>query len=404
MWNDNSCYKRITFNAVYILILMLLLSCFLSPTKNDCIAHAAAENLEEEIQDNVDDILGEIDTDEFDYYVTNDFNFDFFKVDSFKNLVAKVLTGEFFSEYDSLLEFFSSSFLESFKQIFSFALTIFAMVVLFEIFSNLCADKYSDLKKSVKFIFSIIIALSLLVVVKNVSESLKGVISSIFSFSNILFPVLLGLVLSAGATSTFSVYSSLSVFILNTAMYVFNFVLLPLAVVILTLSLFNMITSKDRFSKLVNLLKYIFKVIVTVIFSVFGLFSILNIATSGMKDGVSLKLTKYAIKNYIPILGGYISDGFDFVKTCSVMVKNAFGVCGIFVLLFMVIKPIILYVVYIVAFKILSVLTSFIGGGNYATIFEDVSKGFSFLLAVLVGVFLIMLVFIFLMISSVSVV
>jgi len=152
------------------------------------------------------------------------------------------------------------------------------------------------------------------------------------------------------------------------------------------------------------LLKYIFKVLIAVLFGVFGFFSVVNLVSSGMNDGLSLKITKYAIKNYIPILGGYISDGFDFVKTCSILVKNAFGICGIFLLFFIIIKPLILYLVYICSFKILSVLTSFIGNNSYANGFEGISKGFSFLLAVLIGVFLIMFVFIYLIIISVSVV
>ena len=138
-------------------------------------------------------------------------------------------------------------------------------------------------------------------------------------------------------------------------------------------------------------------------FSVFGLFSLINIVSSSARDGLSLKITKYAIKNYIPILGGYISEGFDFVKTCSVLVKNAFGIGGIFILFLTVVKPIILYLVYICSFKILSMLTSFIGNRSYANVFENISKGFSYMLAVLVGLFLIMFVFIFLIIISVSV-
>ncbi len=368
------------------------------------IAHAENSDIENEIDENIDNILGDIDTDEFDEFLETENGFEYFSVGSFKELVEKILSGEYFLEYDSVLEYFSSNFLNSFKSVFSFVLTIFAMIVLYEIFQNLCADKYGDLKKSVKFIFSLSVVVSLFVVVKTVSENLTLLIENIFSFSNILFPVLLTLVLSSGATGTFSVYSSLSVFVLNSGLYIFKFILAPLASAILIFSLFGVIAKDDGFSKLNNLLKYIFKLIISVLFAVFGLFSLVNMVGSGMKDGMSLKITKYAIKNYIPILGGYISEGFDFVKTCSVLVKNAFGICGIFMLLFVVIKPIILYLVYICAFKTLSVFTAFVGNKDYSNVFENVSKGLSFLLAVLVGVFLVMFVFVYLLIISVSVV
>ena len=368
------------------------------------VAYAENEEIENEINENIENILNGVDAGQFDVYFTDDFGIGFFKVNSFKDLVVKVLSGQYLLEYESIIDCVYSNFIESLKNVFSFILTIFAMVVLYEIFSNLCSDKYGDLKKNVKFIFSLIIVLSMLVVIKGMSEYLIDIIERIFSFSSILFPVLLTLILSSGAMGGFSVYSSLSVFVLNSGLSIFSYVLTPLAIAILIFSLFSIIAPKNRFDKFIGLLKYIFKILISILFGIFGLFSVINLVSSSMKDGLSLKITKYAIKNYIPILGGYISDGFDFVKTCSILVKNAFGICGIFLLFFIIIKPLILYLVYICSFKILSVLTSFIGNNSYANGFEDISKGFSFLLAVLIGVFLIMFVFIYLIIISVSVV
>ena len=60
-----------------------------------------------------------------------------------------------------------------------------------------------------------------------------------------------------------------------------------------------------------------------------------------MRDGLNLKLTKFAIKNYVPILGGYVSEGFDFVYTCSVLVKNALGVCSIIIIVFKILSPVL---------------------------------------------------------------
>ena len=126
--------------------------------------------------------------------------------------------------------------------------------------------------------------------------------------------------------------------------------------------------------------------------------------SSGISDGVNYKLTKFALKSYIPIIGGYVSDGFDFVHTCAVLVKNSFGICGVFVLLFTVLKPFVICVVYILMFKILSVMVSFLGKEKYANYFETISSSFSYYLSVLIGVFLCLFVFIFLLILSVSVV
>jgi len=265
-------------------------------------------------------------------------------------------------------------------------------------------DKYDDFKKVVKIIFSLIIILLVAYLMKDVANSLSEIVVKIFDFSNVLFPIILNLILLSGATGTFSVYSSLSVFLLNTGSYVFVYVLMPISISILILSLVGCVFSNKRFSKTIEVFKSVFKVVVVVLFSVFGLFSLVNIVASGTKDGVSIKLTKFALKNYIPVLGGYISEGFDFVHACSVLVKNSFGLCGILILFLIVIKPLIVYFVYLMIFKILSLVTAYVGDEYYSDMFDNVSKCMGYFIGVLLGVFLIMFVFLYLIILSVSVV
>lgn len=403
MWNDNSCYKRITFTVVIFFGLIIISFIFITSPTKVAFAENDTNEIEKELNDNISDILNGIETDELDKYLADDTNISYFENLSFQDLIDKILAGEYFFNYDSVFDFLSESFLKNLKPVISFLLTIFVAVVLLEIFKSFCAEKYSDIKASVKYIFLIVITIMLFSLLKPLCTGLSKIIDNIFEITNILFPILLSLVLSSGATGTYSVYSSLSVFVLNTGLYIFKFILMPLAISIVVLSLLGLIISEQRFSKFNNLLKDIFKLIVTVLFSIFGLFSLVNIISSGLKDGVSLKVTKFAIKNYVPILGGYISEGFDFLKTCSVIVKNAFGVCGMLLLFFVVIKPLLLYIVYILGFKILASLTSFVGSNNISSTFEDVSKGLSYLLAVLIGLFLIMLVFIFLITISVGI-
>ena len=365
---------------------------------NNQIVYAETIEIENEIDDNIDKILDDIETEEIDDYLNYDVSIDYFSVDSFKDFVLKILSGELFSDYGSLYEYFIANFKGLFKDTFLYVLSILVIVVLYSIFMSLCADRYSDFKKVIKFIFSLVIVISLSRLLATLKDELMSLIDSIFNFSNGLFPILLTLMLSSGASGSFSVYSSLSAFLLNSGLYVFKFVLFPLGVSIAVLSLFEILLDDSKFSKLSNLFKYIFKLILSIMFTIFGIFSTINIISSGMQDGLSLKVTKYAIKNYIPILGGYISEGFDFVKSCSVLVKNAFGLSGIIVLFFTILKPLIVYFCYVISFKFLSVLTSFVGCEKYANGFEKFSKGLSFLIAVLIGLCLIMLVFIFLMI------
>lgn len=360
--------------------------------------------LEKEFSENVENLLDDIDTNELNDYLTNDFNFNFFDVTDFKDLIVKILNGNYFDEYDNIFESIKTFIKSEFKNLLNIFLVFLVIVLLFELFNNLCAEKYVEIKSSVKIIFSIIISILVVFLYKQISSDVLNIVHNIFSFSKIIFPILLGLILVSGSVGTHSVYSSLSLFFLNTGSYLFTYILIPISVSIFILSLIGSVFSKNRFSRLIDIFKSIFKYSIIIFFTTFGLFSTVNIISSSVKDGVSVRLTKFAIKNYIPIVGGYVSQGFDFIHSCSVVVKNAVGVCGIFVLLFLVLKPILIFFVYMLMFKILSAVVVLIGNVEYSDLFNNVSKSISYFLAVIVGLFFIVFVFIYLLIISVSVI
>lgn len=401
MWNGSSYSKRI---AIIVIIIFILSLNFLKiPLNTKCVAYAE-KSTEEQLNDKTNEILNDIDSDDLDEFILNDYNIAYFDGFSFKDLVKEVLNGNFFLDYSSLFDWIKSNVYDVLKSVLSILIVLFVLVVISELFKSLCSDKYADIKKIVKIIFSLVIVLLVAILFKDLAENVSSSVGKIFSFIKILFPILLSLILLSGANTSFSIYSSLSVFVLNTVSYLYEFVLMPIAISIFVLSLFGCVFQNDRFSKVIDLLKTIFKYIIAGVFAIFGMLSGVNLISGGIKDGVGLKLTKYAIKNYVPVLGGYISDGFDFVHSCSVLVKNAFGVCGLYLILFIILKPLLLYVVYMFSFKILSVVVSYIGEKYYSDIFENVSKSISYFIAVLVGLFLILFLFLVLMIVSVSVV
>lgn len=367
------------------------------------VAFAEKSEIEQELEDATQKSLDDIDSSELDEYVLDMGDYDL-NILNFKDFVKMVLSGELISDYNSIFENIKQKVISYFKSIVELMLIFLVLVLLYKTFNSFCSQKYEEIKKVVKLIFLIVIVLLLLIIFKDLSLSVKNTIQKIFNFSTALFPILLNLMLVANAGTSYGCFSTLSVFLLETGSYLFVYVLFPLSVSIMVLGLAGMVMSKKNLSRVSDLLKSIFKYIIVGFMFVFGIFSSMNILISGMKDGLSLRLTKYAIKNYVPVLGGYISDGFDVVRSCSVMIKNSFGICGIFVLLTLILSPLISYICYIIAFKLLAICVSFLGEDHFALAFENVSKSISYFVSVLVGVFCIMLVFVYMTIVSVTVI
>ena len=394
MFNHASNNKRFGF----VVILFLLIICFCPVYRN--IAFANDDNLEEELNNNIDSILDDIDFSSLDdsVYSIPDINF------SFKDFVINLLNGKYEIDYNSVFDYIKSNFLNQIENNLRFFVMLFVIIFLYEIFKSFSESKFEGLNSSLKIVFSFLLATSILLFVKSFFSEIQTLVDDLFSFAGFLFPILIGLLALSGAAKSATVFSSFSVFLLETGSYLIRFVLLPLALSILFLSLFGSVFSKGHFSKLTSLFRQIFKYIFVVFFAVFGLMSTVNIISTTSHDGVNLKLTKFALKNYIPILGGYVSEGFDFIYSCSVLIKNAVGVCSIIIIIFKIIMPLVVVVVLSLCFKLLSVVAGLVGDGTFSNMFDDVSKAFSNFLSIILGMFLIVFVFVFLVVMSVGVV
>ena len=393
MFNYASYCKRFGFIIIFILLI------FSNSSKQ--FAYATNEDeLKSELNENIESILDKNDFSvlDSDVNVVPDINL------SFKDFVKSVLNSEQNFEYNSLFDDVKSILFNQIKNNLRFFITLFILVILFEIFKSFSNSKYVELNFSLKIIFSFLISTTVLLFIKSFFAEISNLIDDLFSFAGLLFPILISLLSFSGASKSAMVFSSFSAFLLQTGSYIIKFVLLPLSLSILFLSLFGSVFSKGNFSKLTSLFKQIFKYIFVGFFAVFGLISTVNIISTSSHDGINLKLTKFALKNYIPVLGGYVSEGFDFIYSCSVLIKNAVGVCSIIIIIFKILSPLIVVIVFSLGFKVLSVVTGLVGEKCFSDMFDDVSNAFSNFLSIILGLFLICFVFIFLVIMSVSVV
>lgn len=394
MFNYASCFKR--FACVVIFFLLIFNISF----KTSTLVCVAQDSLENELSDNIDSILDDVDFSGLDESVYSVPNLNL----SFKDFVKDILSGENGFNYNSLFEYIKNNISNQFKINLRFFVSLFIIVFLYEIFKSFSENKSSNLSSALKIIFSFLLATLVLFFVKEFIVEIQMLVDDLFSFSGKLFPILISFLALAGASKSVTVFSSFSVFLLETGSYLIKYLLLPLAVSILFLSLFGSIFSKGNFSKLISFCKSIFKYVIAIFFALFGLISTVNVISTTTRDGINLKITKFALKNYIPVLGGYVSEGFDFIYSCSILIKNAVGVCSIIIIIFKILMPVLMIIAISLSFKFLAVITGLVGDGSFSNMFDDVSKAFSNFLSVIVGLFLIMFIFIFLVILSVGVV
>ena len=122
--------------------------------------------------------------------------------------------------------------------------------------------------------------------------------------------------------------------------------------------------------------------------------------TAGSFDGVSIQTAKYAIKSYIPLVGGYLSDGFNIIMSSSILIKNSLGVAGLLLLFATVIIPIIKIAIFSLGLKLTSAIIEPLSDSRTSNFVYTISKCMGYLVATILCVAFMYLVTVGLIIIS----
>ena len=115
-------------------------------------------------------------------------------------------------------------------------------------------------------------------------------------------------------------------------------------------------------------------------------------------DKFGFNVAKFAVSSYVPVLGGYLSDGLDLLTASVVLVKNALGYVGAIVLCSIVLFPIVKVVVF--SLKLTSAVCEPLGDTRTSNLLFAVSKNTNLLITALAGVAFAFFLLVMLMISS----
>ena len=141
-----------------------------------------------------------------------------------------------------------------------------------------------------------------------------------------------------------------------------------------------------------------------VCFSVFMGAMVVGGVVAGSFDSVSIRATKFALKSYIPILGGYLSDGFNIVMASSVLIKNAVGMAGVILAAGTVLFPIIQIAVFSLGLKLTASILEPLVKSKVPDFLMSIAKLLNMLVVILAGVGFMYMVSVGLILSTANIV
>ncbi len=156
-----------------------------------------------------------------------------------------------------------------------------------------------------------------------------------------IFPLLVTLLVAVGGAAGAAVYQPAVAWAGGTMTALIQNATLPVALGMAVLTMVGALGGKLRLGRLRRLLERVAHWTLGVSFTVFIGVTMVQGLGSAAVDGVSIRTAKYALDNFIPIVGGMFADTVDTLVGCSLLIKNAVGVLGLLLLLGRLLTPLV---------------------------------------------------------------
>ena len=382
--------KNVHSNKMTIICMILLISLFsiFSPMATFCAENTTVE-ISEDLNNSIIDELNEIDfsalngvVEEFQNNSTN-----IFSIDNIKSKVYSIISGENAVSYSS---FFASVF-SIFVDLIVKYLPMLSLIVAIGVISNLLngiKSKFNEKSTSglIHFVCFLAVVVLTIGMISSISKTSVSSVNSMVSQMNAIFPILLTLMIGIGATASAGVFQPIVAIISTYVADFFTYLILPLFMVSFVFGIINNLSDNIKLDKFNSFISSLFKWCVGLAFTLFfAVFTIQGIS-AGTFDSLSIRTTKYTIKSYIPIMGGYLSDGMDLILSSTILIKNAVGLVGILMIISTIISPLLEIVVFSLLLKLVSAILQPMGNNKTSNFLMSTSKSITMLSSCIIAV------------------
>ena len=376
---------------VFLIILTLLISLNIGIVQINANA--------DELTDNISDQLENIDLEALeDYYSAlelspND--------GGIIKVITDMLNGKYTQDYNNFFDFVKDIIFLEVKTYLPILISVLAIAIFCGIMQALRSSfNFEGVGDVVFFVCLLAIILLLSKQIIGFYKNTKNTIENISKLTEILSPIILSLMIACGGNVSASVYSPTVGFLSGGVINVFKNVVLPLVGIVLIFSLLSNITTSVKLNKFTEFFSGVIKWVIGIIVTIFTLFISLQGIASATFDGVSIKAAKYTISNSIPIVGGFLRDGFDLVVAGSVLIKNAVGISVVIALFYTILVPVFSMLTFSILLKFVSAVSESVSDARISAVFMALSKCISYLIAVLLTVAFMLFIVVLLMIFS----
>lgn len=354
-----------------------------------CAEDESEKELEKQLGDEIDKQLSNLDFQEIENVVAKltETSKELFDSNSFVDKLRCIMSGEYIEDSQSFFSAVLSIFWEGLKDYMPIIASIISISILGGMVSSL--KPMTNGKSIGNIIHFVTYGIVIIFLGTSLVQIIKITTTTLTTIKNMydgIFPILLTLLTAVGGTVSVGIYQPAIALISNLVVSLITCILLPMFIFSMVFSIVGNLSNNIKLDKFVSFLQSAFKWTIGLCFTIFLGFVSIQGVMAGAVDGLSIRTAKYAIKSYVPIVGGYVSDGLSIIMASSVLIKNAIGGVGLFLLLSTIISPVLNLVIFMFSLKFMSAIIEPIGDKKSANFISDLSKSLSLLVALLVAV------------------
>lgn len=258
----------------------------------------------------------------------------------FKSIIQRIVKGEKVFEEEKILNGILKLLLDEFMKNIDLILQLLLLAIISAILINLQNsfenETISNIANFIIYIILISIIIKSFVLAIDIG---KDAIDNMVIFMQVLLPILMTLLMAVGGLASSSLLHPLILASIGIFSTLIKQIIIPLIFFSTILSLVNKLTDKVQVSRIASLLKEIAIITIGISLTIFmGVMTIQGVSSSQL-DGLTIRTAKFAINNFVPIVGGFLSDAMDTVLGCSLLLKNSIGIIGVVVLFLIIIIP-----------------------------------------------------------------
>lgn len=209
-----------------------------------------------------------------------------------------------------------------------------------------------------------------------------------------LFPLLVTLLAAVGGTAGSMFYQPAVMAAAGSMTTLVQQATMPLAVSVAVLTMVGGLGRQLRVTKLRRLIRQAADWTLGFGFTVFiGVMTVQGLGAAAV-DGVSIRTAKYAMDNFIPIVGGMFADTVDTLVGSSLLIQNAVGVLGLLMLLLRLMTPLLRTVAAMLLYRAAAAVLEPMSDSPLCGCIGDYSEVFSllFIIQLSVGAMFLLLV------------